>query len=595
MTERKPTPAGDGRATPPVGFNLEHYDYEYRDESGDIVGVKQRRLKETEAGDVVTKRFRKGDRGITVPFGLAEVKAGIASGKPLCIVDGERDAVTLRGLGCVATCAPYGMGSWNEAMVRHLDGSQTVYVFVDQDGGTGLRQARKLRDLLQRTIEPERIILVRPAVGKDVYDHYVGDGGAWVWLEDEHQEEGENGKEPVVKVLDEPLPAALQLMVSRLQKMPGVGLRRADDDPPRWRGHCPSPDHDDANASFAIGLGDTHPVIATCSCEASIEDFAVLCEVPVSECFRPTDKDDELEHERHRLRIRRQADRDVRAEEANEGFVMPPAGRTLSEELAIEEDALPQRVASLHTIGGTAVPAAQYKAGKTTLMQNLFKCLLEGSLFLGTFPVIVPDGRVAYWDYELIPQMWRDWARQMNDNDAVGRFTKRLDQIKREAGVKDLIAPGQFPRLKFEPGEERIGGAVTWDTWVDDRWIISKQGETRFFSARGRTGEVEEQALAFDPGTRYLEIVGGSRQSERVEELVLRACVAAAKCPGGGVNELKAEMAGTQEDKNRGLAKAKVRSFISTEEVKKGQKQPHYLLPEGEAFLRLNGRFPLND
>jgi hypothetical protein len=90
-----------------VPFDLEHVNYVYKD-AGEIVGIKCRRLN----GDGrATKKLRKGDIGISVPYRLDKVKEALRKkSRPLCIPDGERDTETLLGLGCVATCAPYGMG-----------------------------------------------------------------------------------------------------------------------------------------------------------------------------------------------------------------------------------------------------------------------------------------------------------------------------------------------------------------------------------------------------------------------------------------------------------------------------------------------------
>jgi hypothetical protein len=192
-------------------------------------------------------------------------------------------------------------------MVRHLDGVKVVYIFVDQDGGTGMRQAEKLRDLLDRTIKPERVILVRASVGKDIYDHYVADGGPWVWLDEDGKppKDGtESRKRPAVEFVEEALPAALQLAVERLEAMPGVRLRKVKGDPPKWEGCCPLLEHDDQNPSFAIGQGDRVPVVVTCGCGGTVAEFAAVLGMnprDFSDQRTSVEEDDELEGKKAKL------------------------------------------------------------------------------------------------------------------------------------------------------------------------------------------------------------------------------------------------------------------------------------------------------
>jgi hypothetical protein len=53
--------------------------------------------------------------------------------------------------------------------------------------------------------------------------------------------------------------------------------------------------------------------------------------------------------------------------------------------------------------------AAQYKAGKTTLVCNLIRNLVDGDLWLGTAAVMPIEGRVVLIDTEMSPSQLDDW------------------------------------------------------------------------------------------------------------------------------------------------------------------------------------------
>jgi len=57
----------------------------------------------------------------------------------------------------------------------------------------------------------------------------------------------------------------------------------------------------------------------------------------------------------------------------------------LSDFLAVEDELAQCRVQGIWPVSGRIAPAAQYKAGKTTLRNNLLRSLVEGDHFLGEF------------------------------------------------------------------------------------------------------------------------------------------------------------------------------------------------------------------
>jgi hypothetical protein len=217
--------------------------------------------------------------------------------------------------------------------------------------------------------------------------------------------------------------------------------------------------------------------------------------------------------------------------------------------------------------------AAQFKAGKTTLVNNVTKSLVDGMPFLGKFETAALTGRVAIWNYEVDTSQYTDWLRQSliesaskitvlnlrgyrlplattygenwavewlrrydiqfwiidpfarayvgsgndeNDNTQVGAFLDTLDVIKSRAGVSELLLTTHTGRAEQEAGKERARGATRLDDWADVRWIVTRDGEHgRYFRATGRDVELPEAGLSFDENTRRLSIGTESRAASK--------------------------------------------------------------------------------
>lgn len=224
--------------------------------------------------------------------------------------------------------------------------------------------------------------------------------------------------------------------------------------------------------------------------------------------------------------------------------------------------------------GGNALLAAQYKTGKTTLTRNLARSFVDGVPFLRAFRCepVPTDRTVAVWDFEMprgqSQQWWRDlgvkntdaivplhlkgrrgfleseagrdWAVQWlvehsvwawildpftrayggdeNDNSAVAQFTDALDEIKDIAQVPVCVMVAHFGRAAGEPGKEHVRGATRLDDWSDARWLLTRRGDDRFFSAEGRDVGVPSTQLTYDFTTRELILLTG-QQAQRVTQL----------------------------------------------------------------------------
>lgn len=295
------------------------------------------------------------------------------------------------------------------------------------------------------------------------------------------------------------------------------------------------------------------------------------------------------------MRAQRDARTRLDDEQHQASWREPPSYGALRDELELPDEAVAWRVEQLAPSASNVLLTAQFKTGKTTLVNHLTRCLVDGKPFLGAFPVHSSEHVVALWNYEVGAAQYRRWMRDVgiehgervhmlhlrgmlmpltvsrvadwavawlaerevrtwivdplaralsgldeNSNTEVGRFLELVDTIKERAGVHELVLPTHTGRAAQEIGQERARGATRLDDWADVRWQLTKDTEgVRHFSASGRDVEVPEGGIAFDVLTRDMTFrEGESRVSkanaaavENVEDWVVRAVTAA---PGIG-------------------------------------------------------------
>ena len=91
----------------------------------------------------------------------------------------------------------------------------------------------------------------------------------------------------------------------------------------------------------------------------------------------PADRELALEREKAAGRIRRDAKKAIEAEER--GPVTLPKIATLRERLALPQQETPWRIHNWQPQGSRVICAAQFKTGKTTLMGNTIRSLVDGA------------------------------------------------------------------------------------------------------------------------------------------------------------------------------------------------------------------------
>jgi len=351
----------------------------------------------------------------------------------------------------------------------------------------------------------------------------------------------------------------------------------------------------------------------------------------------------EVSRQMERQRALREATRRLDEEDQTRSLVIPPSTFSLAEELAIEEPPLAWTVGGLHPTGANTLLAAQFKVGKTTLGLNLLRSLVDGAMFLGERPVARPEGRVAYWNYEVSDRQFRKWLREAdvkrpedaavwnlrdyrlpltsavgedlavrwlqerqvsvlivdpfsrayggeeNSNTEVGYFLEALDVIKRRADVTDLFMAAHFGRGGQEEGEEHARGATRLDDWADVRWLYRKAStgnpSPRYFRADGRDVFMDECRLDYDEASRKLWIAGGSLKEDTAHGHLMEVLRTCRDSPGILKTPLKETISSKADRRSKYVSDAVSIGYVRVEEDGP-QRLKHYLTDKGEAFMR---------
>lgn len=254
----------------------------------------------------------------------------------------------------------------------------------------------------------------------------------------------------------------------------------------------------------------------------------------------------------------------------------PPVMTSMADFLAVPDEESRFRVDQVMPVGARVMLTAQYKAGKTSLIANLLRCLVDGENFLGRFTV-EPVERVLLIDTELDERTLRRWLRDQNiknvsginvlslrgrlssfgiiddrtrsewaqriagaqlimldclrpcldalglsEDKEAGVFLTAFDALCREAGADEAVMVHHMGH-----SSERSRGDSRLLDWPDALWKLVREqtnegGDietgSRFFSALGRDVLVPESQLDWQPETRALTIVGGGRNEKKARE-----------------------------------------------------------------------------
>jgi hypothetical protein len=305
----------------------------------------------------------------------------------------------------------------------------------------------------------------------------------------------------------------------------------------------------------------------------------------------------ELENQRARREAKRRLDAEERP------VITYPPVKSLAALLSEPDTPTRYRIESVAPENARIMLSAQYKAGKTTLVGNLLRSLVDGDKFLDVFTVR-STARPVLIDDEMSENMLRRWLRDQNIintakvadvvslRGTVSAFNLRDDQCRaewaarlRELGcdylILDCLRPVldalgldensdagtflvAFDALLAEAGiadaaivqhmghaNERARGDSRLQDWPDAIWRLVRETEEpdspRFFSAYGRDVDVHEGRLSFDPNTRRLSYAAGSRNDAKAEAAKLAVVRVLAEHNGE-------ELSGSQIEQNLALS-----------------------------------------
>jgi hypothetical protein len=305
--------------------------------------------------------------------------------------------------------------------------------------------------------------------------------------------------------------------------------------------------------------------------EESLRSLAVQIDLPSRErdevgrivewLFQDAGEENQIARGLRQKRIRREIDRrdfiETTGNLANTASII-----NIGEDLKEKDDDVVYTVDQLMPVDSTVLLSAERKAGKTVLLLNLVKSLLDGEPFLNYFDVNPEPGSVMYLNYELSRTQFKRWVRPMefahpdrflamhmvgdtlpfwmpdvrdefveslvdnnvwcliidtqilaaygivdneNDNMQWAGFHRALEGIMKSAGLRNIVLAHHLGKVD----SNRARGASRIEDWAGAMWYLKSIGgaerDARVFSALGRdvdTSPLGNISLSFDRDSR---------------------------------------------------------------------------------------------
>ena len=300
----------------------------------------------------------------------------------------------------------------------------------------------------------------------------------------------------------------------------------------------------------------------------------------------------DVAEEAYRQDIRAEATQKRKAKDRAE----PPPMVSLAELLERPREPVRFRFDSVWPVKGRVLVTAMKKTGKTTMVGNMLRSLVDGDPFLGRH-ASEPVERVVLVDDEMSEHQLQDWlgdqgikakdrvqvqplrgamsafdildpavrrqwvdrfrgadvlvfdclrpaldALGIDEDKDAGQFLVALDALCYEAGIPELVVIHHMGH-----NNERSRGSSRIEDWPDAIWRLVKEdaddpSSPRYFSAFGRDVAVEEARLSYDPFTRSYAVdgLGASRRQAKFDDLVQRVAAYIQDHPGVNSGDLAA-------------------------------------------------------
>jgi hypothetical protein len=332
-------------------------------------------------------------------------------------------------------------------------------------------------------------------------------------------------------------------------------------------------------------------------------------------------------------RIRKLAREHLRDEDNLAKFKLPDIFDNLTIELEQPDEEAKYLINEVFPTGGNITLTAEYKSGKTTLINNVVKSLVDDQPFLGKYGVNDHDGNVVIFNYEVEPRQYRQWMREVgiintdrvklvhlrglrmpmtsdfvqervidilqgfnaqtwivdplarafvgsgdeNSNSDMGTFLDTLDVIKYEAGVDNLIVAAHTGRAS-ESGIERARGASRFDDWADVRWILTRNDEgQRFLKAHDRDVDMEQHVLSYDDQSRHLTVEKAITRTDQTIENIMNQIVEIVQLnPGITTGDLKKRLGKSTEYREKAYKYVVDAGKIVAKQVGNTSTKQHY-------------------
>ena len=284
------------------------------------------------------------------------------------------------------------------------------------------------------------------------------------------------------------------------------------------------------------------------------------------------------------------------AEEAYRAEGLTPQPIVLHKWLEEPDETYAYRVDQLWVKGGNNFVVAPNNAGKSTLVLNLVKNLVDGGMFLGKFETLQVKRNVGIINFELSPAQFKRWLRKMGiehtenvkiwnlrgcpnplrspasrahfieqlidegievliidpfSSAFTGKNAKENEEVKEFLLMLDAVAAkGQVEEylLVVHAGHDgtRARGASTLADHPDATWFIGKgeSGRLRTFRAEGRDVNYPEESLSRGADGISLTLTGLSKADSVLESMKTHILDFVSKHPDCNASQIEAAITG---------------------------------------------------